>query len=94
MFILTKSVPWVGEYTSTELVRHLKSAHLKSLSEDELWTLHEQIVAELSRKLAAEKAAALLHREIRLRALGVKTKGCYREGTLRVQFFESLVFNG
>jgi DNA-binding protein H-NS len=44
----------------------MKSSYLKSLSVDELWNLHEQIVAELSSKLAAEKAAL----ENRLRQLG------------------------
>ena len=44
----------------------MKSTYLKSLSVNELWNLHEQIVVELSSKLAAEKAAL----ENRLRQLG------------------------
>ena len=44
----------------------MKTADLKSLSVDELWDLHEQIVIELDRKIAAEKAAL----ENRLRLLG------------------------
>ena len=40
--------------------------HLKSLSVDELWDLHEKIVAELGRKIEAEKAML----EGRLRQLG------------------------
>lgn len=30
--------------------------HLKSMSVDELWSLHEELVAELGRKIAIEKA--------------------------------------
>ena len=33
----------------------MKNADLKSLSVDELWDLHEQVVVELDRKIAAEK---------------------------------------
>ena len=40
--------------------------HLKSMSVDELWKLHELVVAELSRKLAAERVVL----EQRLRQLG------------------------
>src|SRR5262249_20323159 len=39
---------------------------LKSMSVDQLWELHEQLVAELGRKIAAEKARL----EERLRKLG------------------------
>jgi DNA-binding protein H-NS len=39
---------------------------LNSMSVDELWSLHEQVVAELSRKIAAEQATL----EMRLRQLG------------------------
>jgi DNA-binding protein H-NS len=34
----------------------MKSADLKSMSVDQLWELHEQVVAELGQKIAAEKA--------------------------------------
>jgi DNA-binding protein H-NS len=44
----------------------MKNADLKSLSVDELWDLHEQVVVELDRKIAAEKATL----EKRLRLLG------------------------
>jgi hypothetical protein len=37
---------WV-EASLTELDRDMKSADLKPLSVDELWNMHEQIVAEL-----------------------------------------------
>jgi DNA-binding protein H-NS len=43
----------------------MKTADLKLLSVDELWDLHEQMVAELGRKIAAEKAVL----EERLRRL-------------------------
>ncbi len=33
----------------------MKSADLKSLSVDKLWDLHEQVAAELNRKIQAEK---------------------------------------
>jgi DNA-binding protein H-NS len=44
----------------------MKNADLKSLSVDELWELHEQVVVELDHKIAAEKATL----EKRLRLLG------------------------
>jgi DNA-binding protein H-NS len=44
----------------------MKNADLKSLSVDELWDLHEQVVVELDRKISAEKATL----EKRLRLLG------------------------
>jgi DNA-binding protein H-NS len=34
----------------------MKSYNLKSMSVDQLWDLHERLVAELGRKIAAEKA--------------------------------------
>jgi DNA-binding protein H-NS len=34
----------------------MQSVDLKSMSVDELWNLHEEVVAELSRKIAAEKS--------------------------------------
>ena len=45
----------------------MKTADLKVLSVDELWDLHEQIVAELGRKIETEKAVL----EERLRRLSV-----------------------
>jgi DNA-binding protein H-NS len=48
--------------------------HLESLSVDELWDLHEEIVAELSRKIEAEKAML----EERLRRLGKAGKNPIR----------------
>jgi DNA-binding protein H-NS len=44
-------------------------SNLNSLSVDELWELHEQIVAELNRKITTEKATL----EERLRRLGSTT---------------------
>jgi DNA-binding protein H-NS len=44
----------------------MKSGNLKSMSVDGLWELHESVVAELSRKMAAERATL----ESRLRQLG------------------------
>jgi DNA-binding protein H-NS len=44
----------------------MKNSNLKSMSVDELWELHESVVAELSRRIAAERAML----EDRLRKLG------------------------
>jgi DNA-binding protein H-NS len=44
----------------------MQSRDLKLMSGDELWTLHEELVAELNRKIAAEKNRL----EERLRKLG------------------------
>ena len=44
----------------------MKNGNLKSMSVDELWELHELVVAELARKMAAERAVL----EDRLRKLG------------------------
>lgn len=44
----------------------MKDNKLKSMSVDELWNLHELLVAELSRKMAAERAML----QQRLRQLG------------------------
>jgi len=44
----------------------MEAQDLKSMSVDQLWNLHEELVAELSRKIAAEKATL----EQRLRKLG------------------------
>ena len=44
----------------------MKNEDLKSMSVDELWSLHELVVAELSRKITAERAIL----ENRLRQLG------------------------
>jgi DNA-binding protein H-NS len=48
----------------------MKYGNLKSMSVDELWTLHESVVAELSRKMAAERTML----EDRLRQLGSTDK--------------------
>jgi DNA-binding protein H-NS len=77
VFILAKKVPWVGEYASTELVGDMKSAYLKSISVDELWDLHEQVVAELAHKIAAEKATLA----DRLRRLGNVNVGASERAT-------------
>ena len=68
---------WAGARESTELVRDMKSADLKSHSVDELWDLHEQIAAELAHKIAAEKAAL----EDRLRRLGNVNVGPSEQAT-------------
>ena len=44
----------------------MQHGNLKSMTVDELWELHESVVAELSRKIAAERAKL----ENRLRQLG------------------------
>jgi DNA-binding protein H-NS len=44
----------------------MKNGNLKSMSVDELWNLHESVVAELGRKMAAERTML----EDRLRQLG------------------------
>ena len=44
----------------------MKNGNLKSMSVDELWNLHESVVAELTDKIAAERARL----EDRLRKLG------------------------
>jgi DNA-binding protein H-NS len=46
----------------------METDDLKSMSVERLWSLHEQLVAELERKIAAEKATL----EQRLRALGLE----------------------
>jgi DNA-binding protein H-NS len=46
----------------------MKNGDLKSMSADQLWELHEHLVAELGRKMAAEKARL----EERLHKLGSK----------------------
>jgi DNA-binding protein H-NS len=45
----------------------MKAQNLEFMSVDQLWNLHEELVAELSRKIAAEKATL----EQRLRKLGL-----------------------
>jgi DNA-binding protein H-NS len=45
----------------------MRANDLKSMSVDQLWSLHEQVAAELGRKIAAEKAEL----EQRLRKLGL-----------------------
>jgi DNA-binding protein H-NS len=49
----------------------MQSREWKSMSIDKLWNLHEQLVAELNRKIAAEKAKL----EERLHDLGVVNLG-------------------
>jgi DNA-binding protein H-NS len=49
----------------------MKNGNLKSISVDELWELHESVVAELSPKMAAERAML----EDRLRKLGSTITG-------------------
>ena len=44
----------------------MKNGNLKSMSVDELWDLHESVVAELTQKITAERATL----EDRLRKLG------------------------
>jgi DNA-binding protein H-NS len=51
----------------TSEVTKMEPKHLEAMSVDQLWNLHEALVAELSRKIAAEKATL----EQRLRKLGV-----------------------
>jgi DNA-binding protein H-NS len=55
----------------------MKNSNLKSMSVDDLWKLHESVVAELSHKMAAERAML----EDRLRKLGstVKSPALKRE---------------
>ena len=55
----------------------MKNSSLKSMSVDELWELHEFVVAELSHKMAAERAML----EDRLNQLGsiVPNNGAKRE---------------
>jgi DNA-binding protein H-NS len=48
----------------------MKNNNLKSMSADELWELHELVVAELSHKMAAERTVL----EDRLRKLGSTTR--------------------
>jgi DNA-binding protein H-NS len=49
----------------------MKSDNLKLLSVDELWALHERVIAELASKIAAEKKAL----DERLRRLGAAPEG-------------------
>jgi DNA-binding protein H-NS len=48
----------------------MENYDLKAMSVDQLWRLHEQVVAELSRKIEAEKVTL----EYRLRTLGLSSK--------------------
>jgi DNA-binding protein H-NS len=41
---------------TNRLVSKMQSRDLKSMSLDQLWNLHEELVVELTRKMAAEKA--------------------------------------
>jgi DNA-binding protein H-NS len=47
----------------------MKNSDLNSMSVEELWSLHETVVAELGQKMAAERARL----ENRLRLLGTST---------------------
>jgi DNA-binding protein H-NS len=47
-------------------LKKMETKHLESMSVDQLWDLHEALVAELSRKITLEKATL----EQRLRKLG------------------------
>jgi DNA-binding protein H-NS len=49
----------------------MKNGNLQSMSVDELWDLHESVVAELGRKMAAERELL----ENRLRQLSVAAGG-------------------
>jgi DNA-binding protein H-NS len=49
----------------------MKSDNLKLLSVDELWALHERVIAELASKIAAERKAL----DERLRRLGAAPEG-------------------
>jgi len=49
----------------------MKNNNLESMSVDELWEMHELVIAELSQKMAAEQAVL----EDRLRKLGATVKG-------------------
>jgi DNA-binding protein H-NS len=44
-----------GSDTQKHLAEKMQRRDLKSMSADQLWNLHEALVAELSRKIAAEK---------------------------------------
>jgi DNA-binding protein H-NS len=49
---------------------NMRNANLRSMSVDELWELHEAVVAELAQKIAAERSKL----ETRLRKLGAAGK--------------------
>jgi DNA-binding protein H-NS len=44
-----------GAAITNHLVGKMPRRYLKSMSMDQLWNLHEELVAELNRKIAAEK---------------------------------------
>jgi DNA-binding protein H-NS len=52
----------------------MKNGDLKSMSADQLWELHQHLVAELGRKIAAEKARL----EERLHKLGSASIGEFK----------------
>jgi DNA-binding protein H-NS len=57
-------------------IEEMEAKHLGSMSVDQLWDLHEALVVELSRKIAAEKITL----EQRLRKLGISSShGKYGE---------------
>jgi DNA-binding protein H-NS len=53
----------------------MKDGDLKSMSIDQLWDLHQQVIAELGRKIAVEKATL----DERLRRLGSDDRYALRE---------------
>ena len=57
----------------------MANSDLKSMSLDELWSLHEFVVGELSRKIMAERATL----ENRLRQLGSAMASSERKGARR-----------
>jgi DNA-binding protein H-NS len=66
-----KSGGWC--YKSSE--KNMKDGDLISMSIDELWDLHQQVIAELDRKIAVEKATL----DERLRRLGSDDRYALRE---------------
>jgi DNA-binding protein H-NS len=55
-----------GEEAIFKARKTMRSSDMKSMSVDELWSLHERLVEELNHKIAAERATL----ERRLRQLG------------------------
>lgn len=66
-------IVWAGGHFTRDQKRNLelkmKNTDLNSMTVDELWNLHETVVAELGRKMAAERVRL----ENRLRQLGPST---------------------
>jgi DNA-binding protein H-NS len=55
-----------GRYTNGATDKSMETRDLKSMSVDQLWKYHEELIAELNHKMAAEKSML----EKRLRKLG------------------------